>query len=95
MRVVSQKPWMWTLFEDDEGNYVLSSLCGTIAQYGIEVALSGSEAEGYLTHGNDAIDAFAQDVTRNPGAYAERSIDGFMRHAEVREAIDRWNEKSA
>lgn len=90
MKVVAQGPWAWTLFQDDTGMLVLSTLCGTVAQYGLEMALSPSEAENYERRGIDAVDALASDVSHDPSAYAARAIDGFVRRPEVQEAFDRW-----
>ena len=90
MKVVAQEPWAWTLFQDDAGTLVLSTLCGTVAQYGLEMALSPSEAENYERRGIEAVNALARDVSHDPSAYTARALDGFVRRPEVREAVDRW-----
>jgi len=94
MRIVAEKPWTWTLFRDDAGIYVLSTVCGGVAQYGIEMVLSPGEADAYEGVGTDSLDALAQEVSRNPAAYTGRAIEGFIGRAEVKDAIVRWRAQS-
>ncbi len=94
MRVVAQKPWAWTFFQDDAGTYVLSSLVGTVAQYRLEISLSAGEVRNYERFGLEAIDTLAQDVAANPATYKLRTMDGFLSQAAARDAIDRWRTNS-
>ena len=90
MKVLAQTPFRWTLFEIAPGSYVLSVLCGRVAQYGVDFHLSADETNSYEADGELSIDALADAVYADPSHYQARAMTDFASSHGWRRAIDEW-----
>lgn len=89
MKVVEEAPWSWMLLQDG-AELFLSVLCGTVAIYEIEFALSPEESEGYAREGKAFLEGLAGRVIGMPGEYRARHLPEFHDRPGVEEAIAAW-----
>ncbi len=68
----------------------LSVLCGTVAVYEIEFALTPEEIEGYAREGKAFLERLAERVIGMPGEFRARHIADFHDRPGVEEAIAAW-----
>ncbi len=68
----------------------LSVVCGTVAMYEVEFALTAEEAEGYARGGNAYLEKLAERVIGMPGAFHGRHIPDFHDRPGVDDAVAAW-----
>lgn len=93
VKVLEEAPWSWMLLGEG-AELFLSVLCGTVAVYEIEFALTPEEAEGYAREGKAFLERLAGRVVRMPGEFRARHIPDFHDRPGVETAIAAWR-KSA
>lgn len=64
----------WILYRTASDVLVLSVLCGTVAMYSIDIALTPSERREYERDGRRFIDVLAGRVVSDPKGYGERHL---------------------
>lgn len=89
MKVVEEAPWSWMLLAEGAEMY-LSVVCGTVAVYEIEFALTPEESEGYARAGKGFLERLAERVIGVPGEFRARHIPDFHDRPGVDEAIAAW-----
>ena len=89
MRVVDEEPWSWMLLAEGERRF-LSVLCGTVAQYDIDLELTAAEIARLDAGGRQAADEFARAVAHSPKEYWPRHLRDFGGRAAVTAAIAAW-----
>ncbi len=55
--------------------FVLSSLCGSIGMYTIEIQLNEEELANYKEYGNGYITKLSKEISQNPDKYSDRAIN--------------------
>lgn len=93
VKVVEEAPWSWMLLADGPAMF-LSVLCGTVAVYEIEFALTQAEIEGYAREGKAFLEKLAGRVIGVPGEFSARHISDFHDRPGVEEAIAEWRKIS-
>ncbi len=89
MKVVEEAPWSWMLLAEG-ADLFLSVVCGTVALYEIEFALTADEAAGYAREGKAYLERLAGHVIGTPGEFQARHIADFHERPGVEEAIAAW-----
>lgn len=89
MKVVEEAPWSWMLLAEGDEMF-LSVVCGTVAIYEIEFALTPEEIEGYAREGRAFLERLAGRVIGVPGEFHARQIPDFHDRPGVEEAIAEW-----
>ena len=89
MHVVEEAHWSWMLLAEGE-KYVLSVVCGTVALYEIEFALTAEEIAAYRSDGRPSLEKLADRVMVSPSAFQARHIPDFHERPGVEEAIAAW-----
>ncbi len=64
----------YDLFEDDNGSFVISVLCGTIGLYEARIRLSQEEIEQYRQEGIDFLDRLALNIRKEESKFRSRFI---------------------
>ena len=85
MRIIDEKPWSWILYEQD-GEYFLSVMCGSVGLYTRDIILSVNETERYLSRGIDEIVEMAKVISFSPKKYKSRHITAFHEKLAVKNA---------
>ncbi len=69
---VIKKQWNYILYKNDDNEYTLSVLCGTVGLYDVKVKLNDEQVNDYLEKGEEYLDLFAQKIRSNPLEYIEK-----------------------
>ena len=64
----------WQLFEDNNGIYIFSVLCGSIGMYERKIELDEDEADEYKKSGKKILDDLAYKISKNENAFLRRFI---------------------
>jgi hypothetical protein len=94
MKVLAEETWSWMLLEHN-GELLFSVLCGGVAMYGIEFALSESEAFSYQQQGENFLRSLARDVTGSPSVFRPRQLPAFDALPGLQEAVAKWRASRA
>jgi hypothetical protein len=86
MEIIAQEQWAWTLFQE-EAEFYLSVLCGTVGLY--EVVLKLSAAEVATVSNREAINELASKVRAQPKSFAHRQPVNFNAVA-AQQATTAW-----
>ena len=78
MKLISQKSWDYSLYQDDE-RYYLSMLCGSVAMYGIAIELTEDEI---VRVNEGGLSGLVESVRMRPQAYSHRNISDFNHSAD-------------
>lgn len=89
MQVFAEETWSWMLIEN-EGAFILSVLCGGIAMYGIDFALSEPERASYEAQGRSYLVGLALEATCEPNRFLERRMPDIDSLPGLHEAIAAW-----
>ena len=73
MKEIAKKHWDYIFFQDDEGAYILSVVCGTSAMYMVKIKLDDSETTQYEIEGLKFIDELAGKIRFSPDSYQDRT----------------------
>ena len=68
-----KKNWNYVLYKN-QGEYILSVVCGTVGLYEIEVKLNSEQRLNYENEDEGFIDELAQKIRDNPILYSKGSI---------------------
>ncbi|MET7030094.1 hypothetical protein [Sediminicola luteus] len=74
MKKKIEKNWEYTLYEND-GAFILSVICGSVALYTINVELNELEKNTFFELGNSFIEDFAEKIRQNPSFFKNRHRD--------------------
>ena len=77
MKIIAKEDRCWCLYKDDNGEYYLSSLCGTVGMFESVMELNESEAASYESDGTTFIKSLAEKVRNDPEGFMSRHIKGF------------------
>lgn len=72
MKIVSQEPWNYTLYEIN-GSLVLSVLCGSVGLFELNIPLTESESDNVKSD-TDALKSMVNEIRNKPDFYSARSI---------------------
>lgn len=73
MKEVINKNWDYILYEDN-GEYIISVLCGSIGIFEINIQLNSEEKEWFLKRGAEYTDELAKQIQFSPQLYNNRKI---------------------
>lgn len=71
---VVEKAWAYTLYKLENGEFVLSVLCGGAAMYQLNIPME-QEAACKAIADSAFLEHYASDIRDNPARYADRSIN--------------------
>lgn len=74
MNEILREQWSYILYSDRGQDYYLSVLCGTVAQYDINIKLLPDEVQQYKQNGTSFINELAAQIRYNPQAFYDRHI---------------------
>ena len=74
MKEITKKNWEYTLSQDDDGAYVLSVLCGSVALYELEMRLNANETTKYLDKGLEYLEGLVKQIRNSPSSFHDRAI---------------------
>jgi hypothetical protein len=89
MEIIAQEQWAWTLFQE-EAEFFLSVLCGTVGLYEVVLKLSPSEAT--MASNREALNELASKVRSQPKSFAHRQVANFD-VAAAQQATTAWQRK--
>jgi len=89
MKVLAEEAWSWMLVEH-ERSLLFTVLCGGIAMYSVDFALSETEQASYEQKGRPYLQHLARDVTLAPDTFHPRVIQGFDALPGLQEAVAAW-----
>lgn len=99
MHVICEKDQFWFLLRDETALYLCAACFHGSTQYSFEMMLNDSEAQQFLSRGDEYIDELAHDVHYSaPGALGSKSIYKNREASRdeqmaMREAIMLWNKR--
>lgn len=73
MKILSKKEWNYILYEKN-GQYIFSVICGTVAQFEVEIKFNVEEIDRYNSEGEYFLDLYAENLRNNPSMWANRKI---------------------
>jgi hypothetical protein len=76
MNEISRSRWSWILYQDND-EYILSVVCGTVGIFETVVKLSATEVNSYSEKGDEFIEDLAVKIRFKPKDYANRIISNF------------------
>lgn len=74
MKEITKKNWEYTLFQDDDGIYVLSVLCGSVGLYELNIKLNAAETSEYLDKGLEYLEGLVKQIRNSPSSFQNRAI---------------------
>lgn len=74
MKEILKKNWSYKLFEDNEQFY-LKVLCGSVALFDITIKLNNEELYCYNTEGEAFIERFVKEIQYSPSKFSDRNIN--------------------
>lgn len=89
IKVVAEASWCWMLFQDNE-DFILSVLCGSVGIYTRDILLSEAEVASYHQDGITAIEKLAEQVRNHPEAYQPRHLQDFHNNQAAKNAAKEW-----
>ncbi len=66
----------WILYQDQE-QYFISVVCGSVGIFEVSIKLLPEEVESYLKEGKEFIERFAKDVRFSTKSFSHRAIQDF------------------
>lgn len=94
MKVLAEETWSWMLIEH-EGVLLFTVLCGGVAMYGVDFALSEAEQAEYHREGRSYLKRLAHGVTLEPSSYRSRKVADLDKLAGLHEAVAAWRASHA
>ena len=73
MKEIDSSRMLWTLYQDQE-EYYLSVICGSVAIFETSIRLSKSEYVQYSQQGSDILDRISSKVRNSPKDYQSVNI---------------------
>ena len=89
MKVVCESRMAWMLFQEED-NYFLSVVCGSVGIFTRDVNLTPFDIENYSKNGQSFIDELSKEIQNNPSEYEGRIIKDFRKNPEVGLAAKEW-----
>ncbi len=74
MSVLIKKDWNYFLKKDND-KLIFSVLCGTVAQFEVEIELNAEETNQYNNQGQNFLDDLAEKIRSNPSNWKSRKIN--------------------
>lgn len=92
VKVIAESNWHWLLYQEND-EYTLSVLCGTVGVYSIEILLSRQEVQTFQNKGIPAIEILARSVTNSPESFSSRRLTDFHSNINAKIAVSEWREQ--
>jgi hypothetical protein len=70
---IAEKAWAYTLYKRENGEFVLSVVCGGAAMYQLHIPLDQETACKAIAD-NVFLEQYANEIRDDPAGYADRSI---------------------
>lgn len=74
MEIIVKKNWNYILSKK-EGNLILSVICGTVAQFELDIVLNSDEIEKYHTLGEVFLNQLADEIRSSPSEWKKRNLN--------------------
>lgn len=74
MNNLIKKDWNYTLSKND-GKFIFSVMCGTVAQFEVDIELNIEEINKYNNQGEVFLDKLAERIRNNPSDWGLRKIN--------------------
>jgi hypothetical protein len=75
MEILIQKPWEYTFSKKDNGDLLLSVLCGSVGMFELDIILNQEETGEYNKEGETYIDQLAKQICYSPNDWRTRKIN--------------------
>lgn len=74
MRELTKSAWNYTLFDNEQGDFLFTVLCGSVGLYEISIRLTPAETAQYEKDGTTYLDTLADTIRSNEAAFWPRHI---------------------
>ena len=75
METIIQKQWDYTFSKKDDGQLLLSVVCGSVGLFEVDIVLNQEETDQYNELGEVYIDELAKQIRHNPNDWSSRKIN--------------------
>ena len=75
METIIEKQWDYTFSKKDDGQLLLSVVCGSVGLFEIDIVLNLQETDQYDKHGEAYIDQLAKQIRHKPSEWSSRKTN--------------------